>query len=233
MILVLNSIIDEEARERLDRVTVPRLAAIAESVVEIAHLAAEEPLPCHDGRTHLLVTGSELSASKPHERDEDVYGLIRSFVEAKKPVLGICWGHQMLAKALAGDGVCRRSSEPEFGWRRVDVMPNVLFEGMEHIVSAQSHYDEVFDLPEPFHVIASTDACPIQGFQYGDAPVWGIQFHAEIAHDQGRAMFERNLRDDPSLGQFFHDELVDPMDLDENALIFENFFAVGREPVDA
>ena len=233
MILVLNAIMDEEARERFDRVTVPRFAALAEQAVQIAHLAAGEPLPCDEGRTHLVISGSELSASEPHERDEDVYALVREFVDAGKPALGICWGHQMLAKALAGDEVCRRAATPEFGWREVDMQPNALFEGMERIVSAQSHYDEVFDLPERFQVIASTDACPVQAFQLVDAPVWGIQFHAEIAHDQGRAMFERNLRDDPSLEPYFHDELDDASLLDDNALLFENFFAAARVGADA
>jgi len=233
MILVLNAIMEEEARERFDRVTVPRLAALAGQAVQIAHLAAEEPLPCDEGRTHLLVSGSELSASQPHERDEDVYELIRSFVEAGKPVLGICWGHQMLAKALAGDGVCRRADKPEFGWRVVDFEPNPLFEEVGRLVSAHSHYDEVFDLPESFRVIASTDTCPVQAFQHGAAPIWGIQFHAEIAHDQGRAMFEKHLREDPSLALFFHDEIEDAAELDDNALIFENFFAAGRVDADA
>lgn len=228
MILMLNAIQGEEARERFDRVTVPRLAALAGEAVQIAHLADEEPLPGDDGRTHLLISGSELSATEPHERDADVYALVRSFCEADKPVLGICWGHQMVAKALAGDQVCRRAKTPEFGWREVRVQPNALFEGMNHVVSAHSHYDEVFDLPEPFRVIASTEACPVQAFQVGDAPVWGIQFHAEIAHDQGCAEFERSLRADPALEPYFHGELADPTVLDENTLLFENFFAASR-----
>ena len=233
MILVLNAIMEEEARGRFDRVTVPRLAALAEQPVQIAHLASGDRLPQDEGRTHLVISGSELSASRPHERDEDVYRLVRAFLEAGKPVLGICWGHQMLAKAIAGDHVCRRAEVPEFGWRRVEMVPNELFDGMEHIVSAQSHYDEVFDLPECLQVIASTDACAVQAFQLADAPVWGIQFHAEIAHDQGRATFERNLRDDPSLEPYFHDELGDKSELDDNTLLFENFFAAGRVDVDA
>ena len=233
MILVLNAIMGEEARERFDRVTVPRLAALSGLAVQIAHLAGGEPLPGDEGRTHLILSGSELSASQPHERDDDVYELVRAFLEARKPVLGICWGHQMLAKAIAGEQVCRRAKVPEFGWRMVSMRPNALFEGMERIVSAQSHYDEVYDLPESFRVIASTDACPVQAFQLADAEVWGIQFHAEIAHDQGRATFEKNLRDDPSLEPFFHDELESASELDDNALLFENFFAAGRVDVDA
>lgn len=229
MILVLNAIQNAQASERFDRVTVPRLAALAGRAVQIAHLAAGEPLPCDRARTHLLLSGSELSAAEPHERDADVYAVIRAFVEAGKPVLGICWGCQMIAKAFGGEGVCREAKTPEFGWRRVEMTANPLFEGMERIVSAQSHRDEVFDLPEPFRVIASTDACPAQAFQLGDAPVWGIQFHAEIAHGQGRAMFEQKLRADPSLGLFFHDELDDPSCLDENALLFENFFQAGAD----
>ena len=119
MVLVLNAILDAEARARFDRVTVPRFAALASQAVGITYLEGDDLSARHDGATHLVITGSELSAVRPHERDDDVTRLIRSFVDAGKPVLGICWGHQMLAKALAGAHVCRKAARPEFGWRRV------------------------------------------------------------------------------------------------------------------
>jgi GMP synthase (glutamine-hydrolysing) len=230
MILALNAILDEQPRLRFDEETLPRLRADSLLEARIAYLVDPAPFPDVDGFSHLLITGSELSASKRHERDEDVYALARGFVEAGKAVLGICWGHQMLAKALVGPHVCRRAARPEFGWRHVSILPNPLFAGIDELVSAHSHFDEIFDLPAGFEVIASTPDCAVQGFQLTGRPVWGVQFHPEVTYVEGRAMVQRNLGRDPSIKAYLHDELGDPGRLAATATIFANFF---RSPMQA
>ena len=89
------------------------------------------------------------------------------------------------------------------------------------------HYDEVHDLPASFEVIASTDDCAIQAFQVAGAPVWGVQFHPEIAHSQGQANFAKHAHEHPEIWKFLHDDLEDPAALDDNAQLFENFFTAG------
>lgn len=226
-ILVLNAIGHEGARARFDRRTVPRLEDLGGREVDLVHLATGEPLPPASAFSHLLISGSELSASGPGERDEEVYALVRDAVAADARILGICWGHQMIAKALAGPPVCRRAARPEFGWRHVEVRPDPLFEGVTDPVFAHSHYDELADPPPAFEILASTPDCAVQAFRYDGRPVWGVQFHPEIGYKQGRAMFKRNLAADPTIEPYLHDELERPEQLDQNESLFAAFLGAG------
>ncbi|MEM7356677.1 MAG: gamma-glutamyl-gamma-aminobutyrate hydrolase family protein, partial [Acidobacteriota bacterium] len=181
MVLVINCIVDPVERRRFDEVVLPRLQPLAPAPFVVRHLL--EPAPLDDGGAHghLLLSGSELSAAKTYERDDELIRLIRAFDRANKPILGLCYGHQMVARALGGR--CRRAAVPEFGWKRVAIRPNALFAGLSDLVPIHSHFDEVFDLPPTFDVIASTDACTVQAFQVRDRPVWGMQFHPELSYD--------------------------------------------------
>jgi GMP synthase (glutamine-hydrolysing) len=152
---------------------------------------------------------------------------VRGFVERERPVLGICYGHQMVARAIAGDDVCRRAPRPEFGWKRIEILGNPLFRGMRDPVSLQSHYDEVCGLTEEFEVIASTDDCPVQAFQLRGLPVWGVQFHPEVVYEEGERMNRDRVVKDPSLAGRIAAELDDPSRLAQNERIFRNFFRSG------
>jgi GMP synthase-like glutamine amidotransferase len=222
-LLVLNLIVDPGTRDRFDRETWPRVAPGVP--IEVARLSDAFPGP--EGRSHLLLSGSELSAAERNERDDDVCRTVREFVDAGRPVLGICYGHQMIARALAGDDRCRKAARPELGWRRIALRPDPLFAGVGNLVSACSHYDEVHGLPGGFEVLGGTDACAVQAMRLRGAPVWGVQFHPEVDRGQGEGMFARNLDRDPSLADHFHEELEDPSELEGNLRIFENFLGTG------
>jgi len=140
MILVLNCIIDEKAKNAFEKKTVPRLLdkqmpwqhAFLQQIDSIANL---------EQCAGLLISGSELSASQENPLDEPLLKLIRLFIGWNRPILGICYGHQMLARALAGAQACRRSSTPEFGWQHIKLQKNRLFSGISNCIAAHSHYD--------------------------------------------------------------------------------------------
>ncbi|MEM7353998.1 MAG: hypothetical protein AAF657_24565, partial [Acidobacteriota bacterium] len=88
-----------------------------------------------------------------------------------------------------------------------------------------SHFDEVFDLPPTFDVIASTDACTVQAFQVRDRPVWGMQFHPELSYDEGQRMAASNLESEPEARRLAVDDLRDPAQVEDQLRIFRNFFA--------
>jgi len=228
VIRIVNCIISEGPRRRFDARVVPAVAEIAGRAVDVAHLAGGLEGPDAEGATHLVVSGSELSASKPNEEDEALVRVIRGFVESGRPVLGLCYGHQMIAKALVGQRAVVRAKRGEFGWRRIDIRPNALFAGIEDLIAAQSHYDEVRGLPDTFEVIASTPSCAVQAFQLRTRPVWGVQFHPEVDHDSGNAMFAENLSADPAVETSFIDDLDDPTRLRANRRLFQNFFRAER-----
>lgn len=227
-LLLLNCIETEAPREGFDQAIAPRLGGIFHRTrggdVDLVHLADPARLPGPDRHSHLVLSGSELSAARKNPRDPELEDMIRAFVNAGRSVFGICYGHQMVARALCNHFCCRRAEVPEFGWKRVDLRPDLIMEGIPELVAVHSHYDEVFDLPEPFRVIASTRECRIQAFAYGDLPVWGTQFHPEQPLEEGTAMLRENLQSEPRARELFVDDLHDPRILRHNVRLFENFF---------
>jgi GMP synthase (glutamine-hydrolysing) len=100
------------------------------------------------------------------------------------PVLGICYGMQMIAQ-LAGANV-RPSSEREYGRADVTVLePQGLFAGFEPgacLTVWASHADNIDGLPRGYRATASSPNAPIAGFRHGAKPIYGVQFHPEVAH---------------------------------------------------
>ncbi|KQC10296.1 MAG: hypothetical protein APR54_03210 [Candidatus Cloacimonas sp. SDB] len=220
MILIFNTIIDGKARDYFTGRIAPRITS--GRTFQIMYL--EDDLPKAEEFSHLLITGSELSAATGSKWDEKIITVIKLFLQAAKPVLGICHGHQMIARAIAGDDVCRRAPEPEFGWKRMEITDNALFTGIVEPVFLESRYDEVCNLPLDFRIIAYNGKAEVQAFQYGDLPVWGVQFHPEMLLEDGNRMLEKHLEKNPPDRKFRVDELSDPAAVEHNLTIFENFF---------
>lgn len=186
---------------------------------EIHHLT--DTIVDLDEFSHLIITGSALYVSQENENDEKLYSIVQQFTS--KNILGICYGHQMLAKALMKKNVCRKSKIPELGWREVELVTNSIFEGITKPVFYESHLEEVFDLNDDFTIIASNANCDIQGYQYKDLPIWGVQFHPEVTFEYGQQSIKNKLTNYESMKKFFKNELEDPKYIEQNFKIFENF----------
>jgi len=177
----------------------------------------------------LIISGSELSASTQHIEQNEVFSVINEFIFAAKPILGICYGHQMLARLLGGDECCVPATTPEFGFTKVKIEENELFEGITEAIFMQSHFDQVVGLEEPFQVIASNDNVKIQAFQWDVFPVWGVQFHPELNFEEGSKMLERNLKEDARVKEFANYDCLDAKSGDQAELILLNFCKIGEK----
>jgi len=104
------------------------------------------------------------------------------FDKIKVPVLGICYGHQMIVQTLGGD--VNIGKEREYGRKMVKInLSSPLFEGLAEEESTwMSHFDEVKILPEGFETIGSTDVCDIAAYQNLEKKIFGVQFHPEVVH---------------------------------------------------
>ncbi len=113
------------------------------------------------------------------------------------PVLGICYGLQLLVHQLGGK--VEAALDREYGRATLKIeREDPLFEGLapdgEHVVW-MSHGDRVLALPEGMTVIASSGGSPFAAVRCEDAPFWGVQFHPEVVHtDGGRQMLENFVR---------------------------------------
>lgn len=225
MLLVVNCIADLEDRVRFIGGVIPRLAEISGRPIQLVHLEQIEDFALEDRFTHIVISGSELSAARRLPTDPALISLIRRLVEENRAVLGICYGHQMVARALVGDFACRRAETPEFGFKTVDFVPNALFSGIDGLTPVHSHCDEVTDLPvDRFDVIASTDHCAVQAWQLSGRSVWGVQFHPELDVRLGRQLLEKSLRTVDGAREHFVDELEDSAEIEASRRLLENFF---------
>ena len=219
MLLIYNTIKALEPRKYFDKIARTRL--FHDQEYETIYL--DDKLVEFQMFTHLLLTGSELSASQGSEYDEEIFETIYSFVQARKPILGICHGHQMLARYLAGDEYCRRAIQPEFGFKSMKITDDELFAGIQNPIFLESRYDEVFDLPPEFKIVAANETEAVQGFRYKNLPVWGIQFHPEFLFEDGEDMLQKHLTENPQDKIYYRDDLIDKMHLEQNLRIFTNF----------
>ena len=144
-----------------------------------------EARPSLDGYSGLVVLGGPMGACQtdrhPHLTRE--IELIRQAVHQRLPVLGICLGAQLLARALGAK--VRASSRPEIGWYNISVPEQArddpLFRHFKPSQKIFQWHSDTFSLPRGAAHLASSEACPNQAFKYGDN-AYGLQFHLEVDH---------------------------------------------------
>ena len=110
------------------------------------------------------------------------------------PVMGICYGFQVMAQALGGE--VARTGLSEFGGTQVDVCESgVLLAGTPSQQSAwMSHGDAVHRAPEGFRVLATTAGAPVAAFEDTSRSLYGVQWHPEVKHSEnGQAVLEHFL----------------------------------------
>ncbi|MDK2902352.1 MAG: hypothetical protein PWQ93_271 [Clostridiales bacterium] len=98
------------------------------------------------------------------------------------PVLGICYGAQLMAKQLGGH--VARAQVREYGRTDIHVdNRSVLFHGIESdTIGWMSHTDYIDELPAGFKVIASSSNCPVAAMEDEERKLYAVQFHPEVAH---------------------------------------------------
>jgi len=116
------------------------------------------------------------------------------------PVLGICYGMQIMAEQLGGE--VSSSTVREFGYAQIkvegeggilaDLKDHTDADGNALLDVWMSHGDKVTAMPEGFVLTASTPTCPIAGIANVDKHLYGIQFHPEVTHTlQGKPLYEK------------------------------------------
>jgi GMP synthase (glutamine-hydrolysing) len=107
----------------------------------------------------------------------------RELLELGVPILGLCYGMQLIAQLAGGKVVA--AGRREYGRAPVRIAHGRLFRGFtpgEETQVWMSHGDHVDAPPPGFRVTASSPNCPVAGFEHERLPVYGVQFHPEVAH---------------------------------------------------
>jgi GMP synthase (glutamine-hydrolysing) len=125
--------------------------------------------------------GLILSGGPQSVYDPDAVTIDDRILRLELPVLGICYGHQLLAKMLGGE-VSRH--EGEYGFAQLTIKTSdSLFTGTPQTQQVwMSHSDAVRTLPPELISLAATDRCTCAAFTHSSRPLFGLQFHPEVVH---------------------------------------------------
>ena len=128
------------------------------------------------------------------EESENSLEYINNIDDINVPVLGICLGHQLIAKSFGG----KVSSSSTESYAQIDIEildENKLFKGVSSPMKVwTSHKDEVKTLPRNFKTLAKSSICDIEAMKHEKKDIYGIQFHPEVHHTpEGELIFKNFL----------------------------------------
>jgi GMP synthase-like glutamine amidotransferase len=159
-----------------------------------------------DAYSHIFISGSTASVMDNAGWIKAEQELIRTAVDQGKVIVGSCFGHQIIARALFGDGAVRKRPALDVGWPEIEILTDDALLGAagSKIYGYVFHYDEVCQIDEKdATVIARSKACEILALKLNDRPVWGIQPHFEMGIVEVLKFIERikgdGIPDRPSL----------------------------------
>jgi GMP synthase-like glutamine amidotransferase len=149
--------------------------------IRYVDLYAGDALPDVAAAAGLIFLGGPMSVNDPLPYLKQEMDLILAAALRRQPVLGICLGSQLIAKAL-GASVHRNPSK-EIGWFDIHLTEAAaadrLFAGVGRNETVFHWHGETFDLPPGAARLAYSDACANQAVRFADT-VYGLQFHLEV-----------------------------------------------------
>jgi GMP synthase-like glutamine amidotransferase len=149
--------------------------------------AGEFPQPAHHGA--YLITGSPAGVYEPLPWIGPLCDFIRSADGAK--MVGICFGHQVMAEALGG-----HVEKSDKGWgaglhRYSVVRPEPWMDSAHEVAIPASHQDQVMIQPPNTEVVAQSSFTPFAGLAWTDRPAISFQFHPEFSPGFAKALIEK------------------------------------------
>lgn len=151
-----------------------------------------EPVPdsIRTGRAHLVIIGG---AGMHSACDDDHFtpallDFTRRVADSDQPMLGCCWGHQFIARALGGE-VVHDPARAEVGTVQVQLTPEGVRDPVLGICPLRfpvlaGHEDHVDVLPPGAVCLAQNEGHPNQAFRVQDKLIWGTQFHSELTPER-------------------------------------------------
>ena len=131
--------------------------------------------------------GIILSGGPSSVDDDGAPSIDKAIFSLSIPILGICYGMQLIAKTLGGHVMA--SSTREYGASSLEINEqSSLFNNVPKAINIwMSHSDSVRQVPDGFQSVASTTTCQIASFEHNEKQIYGIQFHPEVSHtDYGK-----------------------------------------------
>ena len=159
-------------------------AGLDRQAVRVANVEAGDRLPQAGGWAGVIITGSGAMVTDRHDWSERSAQWLHDAAHAGVPLLGICYGHQLIAHALGGE-VGRNPNGREMGTVELALHPEAgddpLFARLPDRFNVQAtHLQSVLRAPDDVAVLASSDKDACHAFRWR-RHVWGLQFHPEFS----------------------------------------------------
>lgn len=164
---------------------------------------------------------------------EDAPSIDPAVLDLGLPILGFCYGHQIIAKTLGGK--VGQTEKGEYGPAEIHVKDfcgdtGQLFAGTPETQTVwMSHRDSVLDVPAGFNVTASTDVCPVAAMENASRKIFTTQFHPEVKHTQcGKQILSNFLFNICGLEQnWTMDNLIETLTTDIKAKVGDDKVILG------
>jgi len=143
------------------------------------------------------ISGIVLSGGPLNVYQKDKFSFNKKILKLKIPILGICFGHQILSKELGG--IVKKSNHREFGLAEISkVSKSLLTKNFFNIKNKNnvwmSHADQVSKMPKNFKVVASSKNSKLAIIENIKDKFYGVQFHPEVTHtNKGKILFRNFL----------------------------------------
>jgi len=136
----------------------------------------------------LVFSGGPASVYEPNTPKPDP-----SILDLDLPVLGLCYGHQLIAQVAGGK--VEPSKHREYGIAYVTIdRPVSVLKGLDDREKVwMSHGDTVFSIPDEYEILAHTENCPVAAFKHKMKPIYGLQWHPEVVHTKKGMQMLRNF----------------------------------------
>lgn len=166
--------------------------------VDVVRVDAGESLPARPtAHAGVIVTGSSAMVSERQRWSEDTAAWLRTRIETDVPVLGVCYGHQLLAHALGGR-VDYHPRGREIGTVEIQRLAGAADDPLLQVCRSDfmahaSHRQSVLELPPGAVTLARSTHDPHHAVRYA-ARVWGLQFHPEFSVEIMRGYLRRRAQ---------------------------------------
>ncbi|MEM3421626.1 MAG: glutamine-hydrolyzing GMP synthase, partial [Candidatus Hadarchaeum sp.] len=144
-------------------------------------------------RERFLVKGIILSGGPSSVYKEDTVEKVNQIFDLGLPILGICYGHQLIAHVSGGK--VKAAAKKEYGITIATIdRPLGVLRGLNKREKVwMSHSDTVYSVPSEYLILAHTENCPVAALKHREKPIFGLQWHPEVTHTENGEKMLRNF----------------------------------------
>jgi len=189
------------------------------TVISIVQGAA---LPAADAFDAWVIPGSKHGVYDDLPWIAPLKSFIRDAATLQRPMVGVCFGHQIIAEALGGK-VEKAAQGFRVGMEQYETSPGLTGHGLQTVAMPAFHQDQIVVQPPNSAVVARSPACAFAALRYTDAPVLSVQFHPEFSRDYLADLIDALSKQDVAPG------LPANATLDDTGMRWLAAFLAGRQ----